>query len=199
MREIPLTQGKVAVVDDADYEWLSRYRWMASMARAGYWRAVRWVGTRAKHRAVFMHREIIGAQPGQLVDHRNGDGLDNRRANLRACSSRQNQQNRRGSWAASGYKGVHQLHRLLSKPWVAQIQVEGRSMHLGYFATPEEAAEAYDAAATTHFGDFAYLNFPAERTCRRCGCTDRYGCGDCYWVGENLCSACVSDEIGVDA
>jgi hypothetical protein len=152
VKEIPLTQGRVAIVDDADYEMLSRFKWLygdryaVRRARCG----VRWV-------TVLMHREIMQPLDGMQVDHINGDKLDNRRCNLRIVTSSQNKCNC-GVQAnnTSGFKGVS-----LSKPtgkWVANIKKHGKLHFLGYFPTAIEAARAYNRAAQEMHGEFARLN-----------------------------------------
>jgi hypothetical protein len=93
-----------------------------------------------------MHRLIMGAGPGQRIDHRNGDGLDNRRSNLRPTTNALNQANRRRIRSKSGFKGVSWDSTKRERPWRAHITVNGRMKFLGAFATPEEAARAYDAA-----------------------------------------------------
>jgi hypothetical protein len=104
-----------------------------------------------------MHRFLIG-EAGLYVDHRNGDGLDNRRANLRSATNSQNQANRgKSKRNKSGFKGVY-FHKPAQK-FLASIQFEGKLRHLGLFADPIEAAKAYDAAALEYFGQFAKTNF----------------------------------------
>jgi len=107
-----------------------------------------------------MHTLITG---WSFVDHRNGDGLDNRRQNLRPANDSKNQMNARmRSDNPSGFKGVcADRHR-----WMARIQLDGRRTYLGYFATPQEAARAYDAAAVELFGEYARPNFPQEMSVR---------------------------------
>ena len=104
-----------------------------------------------------MHRVITGYP---LVDHINGDGLDNRRANLRAATATQNNQNRRPSLSRSGFKGVTKSSK--SNGWYARIRVNGKLIHLGCYPDPTSAARAYDAAALEHFGEFAWPNFRNE-------------------------------------
>jgi hypothetical protein len=106
-----------------------------------------------------MHRQIANPPDGKEVDHINGVTLDNRRENLRVCSHSQNMHNRRLRQKnnKSGYKGVHWLAR--TKRWVAEIRVNGKSRHLGYFTEKTDAARAYDTAAAECFGEFAHLNF----------------------------------------
>ena len=105
-----------------------------------------------------MHRLILGCGPGEEVDHRNGNGLDNRRGNLRPATHALNQANVRRVRAKSGFKGVSRWVRPSPRPWRAHITVKGRMKFLGAFATPEEAARAYDAAARELFGEFACTN-----------------------------------------
>lgn len=114
-----------------------------------------------------LHRLIAGAEDGQMVDHINGDILDNRRSNLRVCNNSENQRNQRMIRAnnATGYKGVsvRRKENRIGRPYRACIGVGGRNLELGYFATAEEAAEVYDRAALKHFGEFARINFNRER------------------------------------
>jgi hypothetical protein len=152
MREISLTQGQIALVDDEDYEYLSQWKWQARKAKNG-WYARRWTSQRAgKRYIVGMHTEIMGCAPSQLVDHEDGDGLNNQRSNLRFATTAQNALNQPAR-NRSGYKGVR-LAQDTGK-WRAVIS-------LGSFDSPEEAARAYDAAALIHHGEFARLNFGAN-------------------------------------
>lgn len=168
---IPLSKGYSAVVDDEDFEWLNAFKWSVWTSRKQTTqyarRSVYPSGRRAGHRpqlTVRMHRLIL---PGAaLVDHRDGDGLNNQRANLRAATPSGNAQNirmRRNN--TSGLIGVA-WHRH-SGLWQARISVNGRSKYLGLFADPAEAARVRDAAAVELHGEFASLNFPAvtDREC----------------------------------
>jgi hypothetical protein len=148
--QIPLNKGKVALVTASDYELLSTFRWRALRVRHT-WYAV--TVTDGK-REMYMHDFILQADSGQQVDHINGDGLDNRRCNLRPTTHALNQANKRQVWSASKYKGVTRR----GNRWRAYITVAGRFLSLGTFATPEDAARAYDAAARQHFGEFACTN-----------------------------------------
>jgi hypothetical protein len=151
MKEIPLSQGKVAIVDDSDFVYLSQYKWCAFKHRHT-WYAVRNFTVDGKRRHVRMHRMILNVEAAVLVDHRDGDGLNNQRYNLRACTNSQNQQNRRTITSKSGYKGVW-WDRSCGK-WEAKI---GKK-NLGKYSSPELAGMAYDKAARKLFGEFAATN-----------------------------------------
>lgn len=107
-------------------------------------------------KVVQLHRWIMDAKPGQVVDHINGDRMDNRRENLRLCTVAQNIRNQKPRASRSGLKGVFKKRGR----WQASYTFEGKKIYIGNFSTPEEAARAYDAAAREAFGEFALLNFP---------------------------------------
>ena len=154
MRTIPLSRGLVALVDDEDYEWAAQFKWCALPSCSTFYVPRTELPVR---RVVQMHRLLLNAPPGIEVDHRDSDGLNNQRSNLRLATHAQNQRNRRAQGNnTSGFKGVC----LDGKRWRAQINLQGRRMNLGRFAAAEEAARAYDAAAREHHGEFARLNFP---------------------------------------
>ncbi len=155
MKTIPLTQGKVAIVDDADYDLVSQFKWCAHLRSDGNcWYAVR--GTTIsprKRRLVGMHRFILGLPKG-IVDHINRDGLDNRRSNLRVGTMSQNLMNQRKICTSnSPYKGIH--FDKWSGRWQARIQMSRKKYTLGRFDTPEEARDAYRSAAKELFGERA--------------------------------------------
>lgn len=157
MKYIPLTRGLFALVDDADYDWLSRYKWYAHHggSQRGFY-AVRMSARAAGRRNILMHCEIIGVKG---IDHINHNGLDNRRKNLRQASTAQNIANQRLSVrSSSGFKGVS-FYRDRQK-WGAFITPQKNRIYLGAFSSPEAAARAYDTAAQKYFGEFACLNFP---------------------------------------
>ncbi len=153
IRFIPLTQGKVAVVDADDYDWLSRYKWYANKKASGFYAC-----THKGQRLLYMHRLITGAPKDLVVDHIDRNSLNNRRSNLRLCTKRQNSFNQRGQRGTSRYKGVYR-HKQLKK-WAAVIEKNEKQMRLGFFRCEEDAAKAYDKIAKKIFGEFAYLNFP---------------------------------------
>ncbi|MBN1361996.1 MAG: HNH endonuclease [Sedimentisphaerales bacterium] len=157
IRYIPLTRGKFAIVAAADYEWLSQYKWLANGdEHRGFY-----AGRRVGNKLVLMHRLIMNAPEGSVVDHKNHNSLNNRRRNLRLCTQKENSRNavpnRRGT---SRFKGVYFLKR--TGKWIATINYNGKTMHLGSFDDEIEAAKAYDRKAHELFGEFAYLNFPED-------------------------------------
>jgi len=159
MREIPLTQGKVVLVDEEDFAWLAQFKWYASK-RKHTWYAMRNIRKPDGRRtATTMHAVMMNVGPGLEVDHENGDGLDNRRSNLRVATKDQNQQNVRcKSNNTSGFKGISWDRN--ARKWGARLEVSKRRIYLGLFEDAEDAARAYDAAALEHHGEFARLNFP---------------------------------------
>ena len=162
MREILLSQGKIALVDDDDFELISSHKWHAKMDRNTFY-AKTHIRIAGRFATLHMHRLILGVSVGLMVDHLNNNGLDNRRCNLRLANGSQNQWNSRkrqalkGTAVSSQYKGVN--YKKAGKRWAAQIGMYGRRKHLGYFASEELAAQAYDEAAKKYFGEFARLNF----------------------------------------
>lgn len=159
MKEIPLRNRRlVTLVDDDIYELFGHLTWGAyggPRDRTLYARhKMLWCG---RYLTFSLHREILGAAPGVEVDHINGDGLDNRRANLR-LSSRQGNNCNKPAYKnnKSGYKGVSLCRR--DGGWRAQIQVDGRVRNLGTFKTPEDAHVAYCAASIRLHGDFSRVD-----------------------------------------
>jgi len=149
-KEIPLTQGKVALVDDADYAYLSQFKWYFN--GGGY--AARTAPQSLGRGIIYMHRELLKPGKGIVVDHIDGDKLNNRRSNLRIATVSQNIFHSKLSKVnTSGYKGVR-WHRQ-GKKWLAEIKYQRRNIYLGLFDTAEAASAAYNAAAKRLFGEFA--------------------------------------------
>ena len=159
-RRIPLTQDRFAIVDPQDYPRLSRYKWRLCRTKGKNVlyaeRSVRLPGGR--YSRLLMHRQLIKAPEGYVIDHINGNGLDNRRANLRLATVAQNAWNSRKRNPHSGYKGV--CFASDKGLWRAAIVCHGRRIHLGYFKDKITAAKAYDSAAIKYYGEFAKPNFP---------------------------------------
>lgn len=153
--EIPLTRGLAALVDDEDVALVGRHKWCAARNGQTWYaqRAIRHPDGRSS--VPLMHAVITGFD---RTDHINGDGLDNRRCNLRAATQSQNRMNtRKGAGKSSRFKGVT---RTKLGRWQAQLRISGRQFYLGLYADDAEAALVYDAAARLRFGEFAALNFP---------------------------------------
>jgi hypothetical protein len=155
-------------VDDADFEWLSQWKWCVNRT-PNHWYACRHEGPRVAQRIIFMHREILGAPRGLEVDHIDGDSLNNQRSNLRLATRRENKRNQRykKAGASSQYKGV--FWNTKCQTWCATICVtptdptkREQHLYLGRFDSEVAAARAYDAAAREHHGAFAAPNFTNE-------------------------------------
>jgi hypothetical protein len=170
-RKIPLTQARFAIVDPADYQHLAKFKWRLCKTKGKNVlyaeRSIRLPD--GKYSRILMHRQIIKDKltairstlsANLVIDHINGNGLDNRRANLRLATVAQNAWNSKRRSPRSGYKGVwlDKDKRL----WRAAIVCNRKRIHLGYFKTKTAAAQAYDAAAKKFHGQFANLNFPND-------------------------------------
>ena len=156
VRCIALTKRKFAIVDAADYEWLSQFRWHATGTHGRYYAA-----TVINGKSVSMHRLIMNPPPGMVTDHIDGNGLDNTRANLRNCTPRQNRQNTRPRGRKSSrFIGVYGR----GDKWIVKICHKGQYYYLGPFDDEVEAAKARDKKALEFFGEYAWLNFPNEGT-----------------------------------
>lgn len=162
MREITLSKGYVAFVDDEDFDHLSQHKWSAMITgkhikRVYAYRRSDWDQQKRRWRmSIFMHREIMNAPLGLDVDHQNGDTLFNLKSNLRCGTRSQNLANSRRAVGISGYRGVALTKRGEKAPY----RVMCRSKYIGTYFNKIEAAKAYDAAALKEFGEFAKLNFP---------------------------------------
>lgn len=150
--KIPLTQGKFAIVDAEDFDFLMQWKWHFNSSYAK--RCVKAIG--GGYRKEWMHRVINKTPDGFETDHINGNRLDNRKCNLRTATVNQNQHNQRKHIDnRSGYKGVA-WHKRRDK-WIARIILNKKSRHLGYFSTAEAAHKAYRIAAKELYGDFARM------------------------------------------
>lgn len=158
---IPLTQGLYAIVDANDYEWLNQWKWYACVVHGiAYARRSKRKSDDFKQNNVSMHRQIMGVD-SPFIDHRNGNGLDNRRSNLRHATVLQNTVNvHKKPKGKSKYRGVTFDKKCPNRPWTAQISDNKKHKHLGQYATQEEAAKVYDKEAFRLHGEFTYLNFP---------------------------------------
>ena len=152
--KISLGWRKYALVDCEDYHKIQKYRWHRVMPARN---KVSYAQTYRNGKSAYMHRMIINAQKGYEVDHINGDGLDNRRKNLRQCKHIENLSNtRKRGQGSSKYKGVHFNKK--NGNWLSAITFKGSTYHLGVFPTEQDAARAYNVKAKELQGEFAYLN-----------------------------------------
>ncbi len=151
MKDIQLSCGKIAMVDDCDFERVSKYKWQSRSFKTGTWYAYNnWSG-------LLMHKIVLSSKKGEQIDHINRNGLDNRRENLRVCSSSQNGINRpHQKNSSSGLKGVHKYN--YAGKWAVSIKKDGKSIYLGVFLDKTEAAIVYNKKAKELFGEFAYQN-----------------------------------------
>lgn len=155
MKRIPLSgkngDGKFAIVDDEDFDIVSRISWY--MNKYGY--AVHTNHTPVKwEKRFWMHRFIMGTPDGMVTDHINHNKLDNRKSNLRICTTRENQWNSVQKAGISGFRGVS----MIGKKWQARIHISKVSIYLGVYETKEEAAIAWNKASIMYRGKFAILN-----------------------------------------
>ena len=150
---IPLTQGKFTKVDNEDFDKVRGFNWNYSKMGTGY---------SNNHRLGLMHRYIMNAPKGKVVDHINHDTLDNRKSNLRICTQLENNANQRPyENSSSKYKGVSWDRE--NNKWRASTHWGGVNKSLGRYEKEEEAGVAYDLEAIHRQGDFAYLNFPEKK------------------------------------
>jgi hypothetical protein len=163
MKEILLTQEKVAIVDDEDYEYINQWKWQAHKHRETFyaWRTIRKDG---KKITIQMHREIMGFLycDGRICDHKNRNGLDNRKSNLRNANSSMNSYNRKiNKNNHSQYRGVSWRDK--ARKWIVQVGLNGRQIYGGRFSDIISAAKAYDKIVESIRGNDAILNFPNRR------------------------------------
>lgn len=165
MKEIPLTKGYVALVDDEDYPALIKFKWYANESKRKNNRIVvyaersTWDGKLKKRYNYSMHRDLIKT-PLQ-VDHKDGNGLNNQRNNLRPATRAQQQANSISTKGTSKYKGV--IWHSQCKKWVARIKYNFKTIYIGIFNQEADAAQAYNFKAEELFGEFARLNEAESR------------------------------------
>jgi hypothetical protein len=153
MKQLELSQNKVALVDDEDFEWLNQWKWHAIKSRGDLFYAVRSERVGDRQRRVWLHRLLLGLQSGEQCDHRNGNGLDNRRANIRKATQRENNLNRRRfKTNKSGYIGVS--WNSVYRQWQAHAIIDGRWTLLGQFDAKDDAIAARRQAEARHYAGF---------------------------------------------
>lgn len=156
-KAIPLSNGMVAIVDDQDYEKLNRWTWRYQAgSNTGY--AIRTEVVNGTKTTIRMHRLVMGAPFGVLVDHRDGNGLNNQRDNLRLCGALGNARNTAAKGGSSRYKGVSWSKA--TRAWKVLICANRIKLYFGVFADEEFAARVHDAAVARYHGEYARLNFP---------------------------------------
>lgn len=154
MKRIPLTRGQFALVDDEDYEKVSKYKWCAKKVRYGGFVAV----GKISNKVIYMHRFIMNTPKRMDTDHWNHQKLDNRKENLRICNRHQNMANSKPRKnCTSKFKGIYWHKR--RRKWNVSITRNGKRLNLGYFDNEIEAAKIYDKKAKEFFGEFALSNF----------------------------------------
>lgn len=161
MKTIQLTNGQTAIVDDEDFAALSRFNWFAKRDKHTWYAARTSSRLDGPRKTLRMHREILGTRdPAALVDHKDGDGLNNVRSNLRIATPLQNARNvlRSTRMKRGACKGVQDV----PSGFVARIRINKRLVYLGTFSTEQLASAAYNSAALRHFGEFAAVNSGAE-------------------------------------
>lgn len=152
MRKIKLKDGRYALVDNEDYELVSKYRWYATVKE----RQTNYLSSNINGTTIMMHRLIMGARKGQTLDHINHNGFDNRKENLRFCTQKQNCMNKSQARKNNGikYKGVYHANGKFR----VCIRSDGRTIHLGTYECQRDAAIIYNGAAMALFGEYANLN-----------------------------------------
>lgn len=159
MKHIQLTNDRVALVDDWDYDWLNQWRWYAKKDGYVYYVMRNEQLPNGKWKTVLMHRLILDPPEGIQIDHRDRNGLNNQQSNLRLCTHAENQRHQQLKCTnKTGFKGVYLVKSISQRPYRAQINVGNKLLHLGYYETAEAAARAYDKAAIRYYAAFALTN-----------------------------------------
>ncbi len=163
MKKIQLTRGFEAIVDNIDFKRMNKYSWHYQPKRnTGY--AIGLLRVNGKNSTRRMHRMILGAKAGEQIDHINGNGLDNRRINLRIATARDNAINRRTK-PKSGFKGVRLMYTSKKgrEVYIATIGPRTKHIVIGYFSSSVKAAKAYNIEAKKLYGKFAVLNIVRKK------------------------------------
>lgn len=163
MIQFPVGHGLTAMIDDEDEALLARANWYAMKDyRTQTWYCMAWERTKDGRHRLAMHRILMNDPKGMLIDHVDGNGLNNQRENLRLATCQQNSRNRISPRQRAGtFKGLNWDAQ--RGKWMAKIYVNYRCINLGRYPRPEDAARAYDRAAVAYFGQFAKLNFPVSK------------------------------------
>lgn len=160
-KEIKLTQGKVAIIDDEDLPKTNHLKWCATKNKHNFYAINSSTVISGKRKKIWMHRLVVNAPDGFEVDHLDGNGLNNQKTNLRICTRAENGRNRKKNTSSTSiYKGVY--WRKNRNRWQAQIKLNGKDIYIGRFVNEIDAAKAYDHKAKELFGNFAQLNFQQE-------------------------------------
>ncbi len=160
MKQILLSQGKYALVDDKNYDWLNQWKWTLSKGRHTYYAKRNIKLPNGKYQVILMHREILGLKQGdgKLVDHKDNNGFNNKADNIRICNNTENHQNGKAHKdGTSIYKGVFWDKR--TQKWAVCIQINSKPRWLGRHSSEIDAAKIYDKSARELFGKFAKCNF----------------------------------------
>ena len=156
-KEIQLTQGKVAIVDDEDFEFLNQFKWHALKLAGKFYVGRKLTVSKGKRNQIFIHRLIMKPDKGMVIDHLDGNPLNNQKKNLRICTHSENIRNCKISIKnTSGYKGVSFVKK--NNTYKSAIKFNKRTIYLGYYIDPIDAARAYNDAAIKYHGKFANLN-----------------------------------------
>lgn len=163
MKQIQLTKGQVALIDDEDFDDISQYRWFAVAPRQKDYTHSWYAATKTGGRNISMHQLLMNPPIGSCADHIDHNGLNNRRSNLRITTTRENSWNtNKHKNCTSKFKGVA-WNREKSK-WQVRICINGKEKHLGWFHNEIEGANLYDFVAIQFFGPFAKVNFPTQQS-----------------------------------
>lgn len=162
MKEIKLSKGMVALVDDEDYEYLNQFKWYLTHSHYKHYYAIRSVCVNKKYKSIRMHRDIMMPNHNQEIDHIDHNGLNNQKLNLRICSRAENSRNRTPI-GESKYLGVSYVYSKYKDKIYSSIRayitIKDKYIHLGCFKNEIDAAKCYDHRAKIEFGEFANLNF----------------------------------------